>query len=182
MSDFDWIFDFVVSSEGGFTDNPADPGNWTGGKVGAGLCRGTKFGISAAAHSDLNIKSLTLDEAKALYQREYWDRVDGDRLPDSIALLVFDAAINNGIGRSVRWLQQAVLVAQDGVIGPRTLQAIDHVVARPGGSMELGAELLAQRLTFMTALATWKSFGLGWARRLFRLQYASLEAASNGRR
>ena len=50
MSDFDWIFDFVVASEGGFTDNPADPGNWTSGRVGSGICRGTKFGISAAAH------------------------------------------------------------------------------------------------------------------------------------
>ena len=105
-----------------------------------------------------------------------WDRVDGDRLPDSIALLVFDAAVNNGTGRAVRWLQQAVLVAQDGVIGPRTLQAIDRFVARPGGSAELCAEFLARRLTFMTSLATWKSFGLGWARRLFRLQYASLGA------
>jgi lysozyme family protein len=176
MSDFDWIFDFVVASEGGFTDNPADPGNWTSGRVGSGICRGTKFGISAAAHSDLNIENLTRDEAKVVYQREYWDRVDGDQLPASIALLVFDAAVNNGIGRAVRWLQQAASVAQDGVIGPKTLQAIDHLVARPGGSAELCAEFLARRLTFMTSLAAWKSFGLGWSRRLFRLQYKSLGA------
>jgi lysozyme family protein len=176
MSDFDWIFDCVVGSEGGFTDNPADPGNWTGGRVGAGVCRGTKFGISAAAHSDLNIEDLTIDEAKTLYQRDYWARVNGDRMPASVALLVFDAAVNNGIARAVRWLQQAVSVAQDGVIGPGTLQAIDRFVARPGGSAELSAELLAQRLIFMASLGTWKSFGLGWARRLFRLQYASLEA------
>jgi hypothetical protein len=58
MSDFDRIFDFVVGSEGGFTDNPADPGNWTGGKIGAGECRGTKFGISAGAHPDLDIANL----------------------------------------------------------------------------------------------------------------------------
>ena len=58
MSDFDWIFDFVVASEGGFTDNPADPGNWTSGRVGSGICRGTKFGISAAAHSDLTHPSV----------------------------------------------------------------------------------------------------------------------------
>jgi lysozyme family protein len=180
MSDFDRIFDFVVASEGGFTDNPADPGNWTGGKVGVGVCNGTKFGISAAAHSDLNIENLTRDEAKTLYQREYWDRVRGDRLPATIALLVFDAAVNNGVSRAARWLQQAVSVAQDGVIGPRTLQAIDHLVARPGGSAELCAELLAQRLIFMISLPTWKSFGLGWARRLFRLQYASLGAHLEG--
>ena len=110
MSDFDAIFDFVVGSEGGFTDNPADPGNWTGGKIGAGECRGTRFGISAGAYPELDIANLTLDAAKALYQRDYWDRIGGDRLPASIALLVFDAAINNGTGRAVRWLQQAVSV------------------------------------------------------------------------
>ncbi len=176
MSNFDGIFDFVVGSEGGFTDNPADPGNWTGGRIGAGECRGTRFGISAGAHPDLDIANLTLDQAKSLYQSEYWDRIDGDRLPASIALLVFDAAINNGTGHAVRWLQQAASVAQDGVIGPATLEAIGSIVAKPDGSAELCAELLAQRLTFMTSLPTWKTFGLGWARRLFRLPYVPLQA------
>jgi lysozyme family protein len=176
MGNFDGIFDFVVGSEGGFTDNPADPGNWTGGRIGAGECRGTRFGISAGAHPDLDIANLTLDQAKSLYQSEYWDRIDGDRLPASIALLVFDAAINNGIGHAVRWLQQAASVAQDGVIGPTTLAAIGSIVARPDGSAELCAELLAQRLTFMTSLPTWKTFGPGWARRLFRLPYVLLQA------
>ena len=175
MSNFDGIFDFVVGSEGGFTDNPADPGNWTGGRIGAGECRGTIFGISAGAHPDLDIANLTLDQAKLIYQSEYWDRIDGDRLPASIALLVFDAAINNGIGHAVRWLQQAALVAQDGVIGPATLTAINTMVAKPDGTAELCAELLAQRLVFMTSLPTWKSFGLGWARRLFRLPYGPVQ-------
>jgi lysozyme family protein len=112
---------------------------------------------------------------KALYQRDYWDRIGGDRLPASVALLVFDAAINNGTGRAVRWLQQAASVAQDGVIGPATLAPIGSIVAKPDGSAALCAELLAQRLTFMTSLPTWKSFGLGWARRLFRLPYAPIE-------
>ena len=176
MSDFDRIFDIVVGSEGGYTDNPADPGNWTGGRVGAGECRGTKFGISAGAYPELDIAGLTLDQARSLYRSEYWDRIDGDRLPASIALLVFDAAINNGIGHAVRWLQQAASIAQDGVIGPETLQAIGSVVAKPDGGAGLCAELLAQRLTFMTSLPTWKSFGLGWARRLFRLPYAFAQA------
>jgi lysozyme family protein len=176
MSNFDGIFDVVVGSEGGFTDNPADSGNWTGGTIGAGECRGTKFGISAGAYPDLDIANLTRDAAKALYQRDYWDRIGGDRLPASIALLVFDAAINNGTGRAARWLQQAASVAQDGVIGPETLSAIGTIAAGPDGSAELCAELLAQRLTFMTSLPSWKTFGLGWARRLFRLPYACVTA------
>ena len=110
MSNFDRMFDIVVGHEGGFTANPADPGNWTGGTIGAGICRGTKFGISAAAYPDLDIANLSLDAAKALYQRDYWQRIAGDRLPSAVALLVFDAAVNNGIGRAARWLQQVARV------------------------------------------------------------------------
>jgi lysozyme family protein len=175
MSNFDRLFDIVVGHEGGFTADPADPGNWTGGAIGTGTCRGTRFGISAAAYPDTDIAGLTLDAAKALYQRDYWQRISGDRLPAALALLVFDAAVNNGIGRAARWLQQVAQVSQDGVIGQRTLAAVDQSVARPGGITDLCAEFQAQRLLFMTSLPTWKTFGLGWARRLCRLPYESLD-------
>jgi lysozyme family protein len=174
MSNFDRMFDIVVGHEGGFTANPADCGNWTGGAIGAGTCRGTRFGISAAAYPGLDIANLTIDAAKALYQRDYWQRIAGDRLPAALALLVFDAAINNGTGRAARWLQQVAQVPQDGMIGPKTLDAIGHTAARPGGITDLCAEFLAQRLLFMTSLSTWQTFGLGWARRLCRLPYEAL--------
>ena len=87
MGNFDRVFDIVVGHEGGFTANPADCGNWTGGVIGTGTCRGTRFGISAAAYPDLDIANLSLDVAKALYQRDYWQRIAGDRLPASLALL-----------------------------------------------------------------------------------------------
>ena len=176
MSNFDHMFDIVVGHEGGFTSNPADCGNWTGGAIGAGTCRGTKFGISAAAYPDLDIANLTPDAAKALYQRDYWQRIDGDRLPATLALLVFDAAVNNGTGRAVRWLQQVAQVPQDGVIGEQTVHAIDRTVARQGGIVDLCSEFLALRLVFMTSLPTWKTFGIGWARRLCRLPYEAADA------
>jgi lysozyme family protein len=178
MSNFDRMFDLVTGHEGGFTDNPADPGNWTGGKVGVGACRGTMFGVSAAAYPDLDIANLTLDEAMTLYRRDYWDRIAGDQLPTALALLAFDAAINNGTGRASRWLQQVAQVAQDGVIGAKTLDAISQIVKRPDGITDLCAEFLAQRLMFMTSLPTWTTFGLGWARRLCRLPYEALAVAS----
>ena len=174
MSNFDRMFDIVVDQAGGYTANPADRGNWTGGTIGSGTCRGTRFGISAAAYPGLDITNLTVDAAKALYHRDYWQRIAGDRLPATLALLVFDAAINNGTGRAVRWLQQVAQVPQDGVIGPRTLDTIDHAAARPGGITDLCAEFLAQRLLFMASLSTWQTFGLGWARRLCRLPYEAL--------
>ncbi len=170
------MFQIVVGHEGDFSNSPADPGNWTGGTVGAGTCRGTRFGISAAAYPDLDIANLSLASAKALYQRDYWQRIVGDRLPAALALLVFDAAINNGTNRAARWLQQVAQVPQDGAIGERTLSAIDRTAARPGGVVDLCSEFLAQRLIFMTSLPTWKTFGIGWARRLCRLPYEAADA------
>ena len=177
MSNFDRMFDIVAGHEGDFTADPADPGNWTGGAVGAGTCRGTRFGISAAAYPDLDIAALSLDAAKALYQRDYWQRIAGDLLPAPLALLVFDAAVNNGTSRAAHWLQLVAQVPQDGMIGEQTVHAIDRTVARQGGIVDLCSEFLALRLVFMTSLPTWKTFGIGWARRLCRLPY---EAAGAG--
>lgn len=171
MSNFDSIFELVSGHEGDLTTDPADPGNWTGGAVGKGTCRGTKFGISAAAYPNLDIANLSFDEARALYQRDYWQRFGGDQLPASLALLVLDAAINNGTSRAVRWLQEVLRVPQDGVAGPRTLEAIGQLGATPGSVVEACSEFLARRLVFMAALPTWQTFGLGWARRLCSLPF-----------
>ena len=169
---FERAFRIVVGEEGGFGANPADPGNWTGGQCGAGRCLGTKFGISASSYPLLDIAGLTLDGARLIYRRDYWDRVQGDALPPPLALLVFDAAVNNGVGRSARWLQIAVGVRTDGVIGPETLAA---VLARSGKGAGLMSEFQAQRLAFMAGLPTWRTFGLGWARRLCRLPFDAIE-------
>jgi len=172
MTSFEHALAVVVGHEGGFDATPADPGNWTGGAVGQGELRGTKFGISAAAYPRLDIASLTLDDAGAIYRRDYWDKVGGDALPPPLALLVFDAAVNNGVERAVLWLQAAAGVAADGELGPATLAA----AGRAEGAA-ICAEFMARRLTFMAALPTWRDFGLGWARRLCALPYQSLTMA-----
>lgn len=168
MAAFDQAFRIVIGEEGGLTTNPADPGNWTGGACGRGVCLGTRYGISAAAYPGLAIATLTLDAARAVYRRDYWDRVQGDSLSPPLALLVFDAAVNSGVSRAICWLQAAAGVAPDGVLGPRTLAAVG---AKAGQGTALLAEFQAQRLMFMAGLPTWRSFGLGWARRLCRLPY-----------
>ena len=169
MSVFERAFAVVVGHEGGLSLNPADPGNWTGGSCGSGLCRGTKFGVSAAAYPGLDIAALTMAEAQAVYRQDYWDRVQGDALPPPLALLVFDAAVNSGVDRAVRWLQGAAGVGADGVVGPVTLQAVSGF----GGAV-LMAEFQARRLLFMAGLPTWRQFGAGWARRLSRLPYEAI--------
>ena len=108
MAAFDYAFAIVVGVEGGYTANLADPGNWTGGACGRGECRGRKFGISAASYPDVDIASLSQDQAAAIHKRDYWDHIQGDALPPALALLVFDAVVNNGVARAACWLQLAL--------------------------------------------------------------------------
>ena len=170
---FAQAFAMVVGHEGGYCNEGNDPGNWTSGRVGSGQLIGTKFGISAAAYPTVDIANLTLADAQMIYRRDYWIKSAADRLPPALALLVFDASVNNGVGRAARWLQLAVGTAQDGLIGPGTLAAVEAKVAQLGGAA-LCAEFQARRLVFMADLPTWRAFGLGWARRLCALPYESL--------
>ena len=172
MTCFDQAFKVVVGHEGGFTDDPRDPGNWTGGATGQGALRGTRWGISAASYPTLDIARLTLEDARAIYRRDYWDRVSGDHLPPPLALLVFDAAVNNGVGRAVRWLQGALGTASDGAVGPVTLAAVE---AQAGRGAPLCAEFQARRLSFMAGLPTWRLFGTGWSRRLCALPFQAMQ-------
>lgn len=177
MSKFDEIFQLLIGHEGGFTNNAADPGNWTGGGVGAGVCKGTKYGISAKSYPDEDIAGMTLERAAAIYREHYWAPIRGDDLPAPLALMVFDSAVNNGVGNAVRWLQEAVGAHTDGVMGPATLAAVTHTVASTGGAA-LCAEFMVQRTLFMSHLAIWSVFGLGWLRRLFSLVYQSLQVGA----
>ena len=173
MTAFDQAFAFVLGHEGGFDMTAADPGNWTGGAVGKGTLKGTNWGISAAAFPGMDIEHLTQDDAKVIYKKQYWDAVRGDELHPPLALLCFDAAVNNGVGRAARWLQIAAGTKPDGLIGPATMAAIAAMTAHAGAA-GLCAEFQAQRLSFMAGLSTWRTFGLGWARRLCQLPYQSL--------
>ena len=157
----------TIGEEGGFSADPDDPGNWTGGSVGRGACRGTKFGISAAAYPGLDIASLTLEDAKAIYARDYWAPIAGDKLPPALAMLVFDAAVNDGVAEASRWLQAAVGVATDGVIGPLTLAALE---ARREDLLGLCARFQAARLA---ALPGEPRFLAGWRLRICRVALAA---------
>lgn len=146
---FDQCFDKLINSEGGYVSDPRDPGGET------------KFGISKRAYPQLDIKALTLSDAKAIYLRDYWQRARCDEIPSGLAYLVFDAAVNSGIGQSIRFLQRAVGVADDGVIGPLTLNAIARL-----DTESLCARFCGQRLDFMAQLSNFGVFGKGWVRRV----------------
>ena len=121
----------VLAHEGGYQAMPDDPGNWTGGKIGVGELKGTKFGLSAAIYPSLDIAALTEADAAAIYRRDWWDRFGLGRLPAPLAAKLFDAAVNIGIKNAVTALQRALRAAdaststarieEDGKLGPETI-------------------------------------------------------------
>lgn len=146
---FDQAFTTLIGHEGGYVNDPRDPGGET------------KFGISKRVYPDVDIAALTLDSARVIYKRDYWDRALCDQLPPGVAFQVFDCAVNSGIGQSIRFLQRAVGVADDGRVGPLTIRAVQRLDAEAVVSRFNG-----QRLDFMTRLSSWDVYGKGWARRI----------------
>lgn len=146
---FDTAFDRTLGIEAGYVNNPADPGGET------------NWGISKRAYPNVDIKALTRDGAKAIYKRDFWDRLQAERIPDGPMFQLFDFAVNSGIETAVRALQRAVGVADDGHWGPLSQAAADKMSAS-----DLVMRLAGIRLDFMTRLANWPDAGRGWARRI----------------
>lgn len=167
---FDTAYLVLIGHEGALSFVREDPGNWTGGAVGRGELRGTKYGISAASFPTLDIPALTLAQAKAIYRALYWVKAGCPGLPAPLALLVFDAAVNTGVGRAARLLQASVGAVEDGLVGTGTMAAVARAVGAAGLDGAC-AEFQARRMVFMADLDTWPTFGLGWARRLCRLPF-----------
>lgn len=158
---FDYAFERVIGHEGGFQQDYNDRGNWTEGRIGKGELKGTKFGITAMMYPDIDIKNLTPAAAKKIYQKDYWSRLDLSVFDKFESYLVFDAAINHGAGNAIRFVQGAVGVVADGVIGPVTRQAIKKRMP-----VLFCVAFLSHRLMFFTHISTWGNFGKGWARRV----------------
>ena len=158
---FDKAFELLIGHEGGFTQNPKDAGNWTSGKVGVGVNKGTKYGIASNSYPDLDIKNLTLDHAKLIYKRDYWNKVKGDELPISLAFHVFDMAVNSGVVRGIKLLQRTVGTIEDGIIGPKTLESLKLMDVNQAIQI-----YNANRLQFYTSLSDFSNFGKGWVNRV----------------
>lgn len=167
---FDLIFEKLIGHEGGYTTNRADRGNWTSGTIGVGSLKGTKYGISAMAYPSLNIKDLTLEQAKAIYAKDYWLAIGADQVPSGVDYLVFDIAVNHGTDRARKWLQTAVGATPDGVIGPKTLLLIQGKAAIP-----LIKRISTIRAQFYIGISTLRTFGNGWMARLVETTVDAIE-------
>lgn len=155
---FDLAFERVIGHEGGYTADPRDRGNWTGGAEGRGELKGTKYGIAAHSYPDLDIKNLTLDQAKAIYKRDFWDIIGNAH--GSIKFQLFDAAVNHGRGNAIRFLQRAVGVADDGAWGRISQAALDRM-----DTNDVLLRFMAYRLMFWASLKSFDVYGRGWTKR-----------------
>ena len=164
---------FVFPEEGGFTDDPLDPG----GATNLGI---TLNELSAWRHTAVtvqDVRDLTRDEAAAIYRANYWNVLLADQLPPGIDLVAFDAGVNTGTPRAARFLQQIVGTTVDGHIGPQTLAAT--AAADAGDVIDRYTEA---RAAFYASLPTFNHFGAGWLARTQRArtlarQLAGLTAA-----
>jgi lysozyme family protein len=112
MADFDRAIKFVLYHEGGYVNDPNDPGGET------------KFGISKKAYPALDIRNLTEEQARGIYKKDYWQPSRADTLDDSLALVHFDTAVNMGLKRA-----NALLEASGQNAGDYLLKRIGFYVA-----------------------------------------------------
>lgn len=147
MINFDMAFDRLLGHEGNYSNDPKDPGGET------------MFGVSKRSYPNVDIKNLTVQGAKGIYLRDFWQPL-ADAHP-AVKFQVFDFAVNGGLSVAVRKLQAAIGVADDGHWGPvsgQTLAALDvnDVLLR----------FNAQRLKFYTSLSNFPTYGKGWVNRV----------------
>lgn len=161
----------VLKSEGGWSDNPADPGGAT--MKGITLANFRRYIDPKGTKDDL--RHITDAQLAACYRKFYWDAVAGDALPDGVDYAVFDFAVNSGPGRAARYLQQLVGVSPDGVIGPATIAAVNKQPA--GVTID---RLCDARLAFLQRLSTWSDFGKGWSARVASVRKDALLMTSQG--
>ncbi|MGL4438317.1 MAG: glycoside hydrolase family 108 protein [Bosea sp. (in: a-proteobacteria)] len=172
QASFSAALKLILKHEGGYVDHPLDPG----GATNRGITRATLAGYRGRPVSKAEVMALGEREAGDIYRKLYWNAVRADELPPGVDLVAFDAAVNSGPGRAVRWLQMALSLKPDGVVASGTISAANRAEPR-----KLVIEFGRQRLGFLQRLGTWRTFGRGWARRVRETESAALALAGPGR-
>ena len=120
LKEFNEIIEVVLKHEGGYVNDPDDPGGET------------NFGIAKRSHPDVDIKNLTKEGAKEIYREVYWDKNKVEKVPEQLRHIYFDMCVNMGRKRAGRIVQRAANnkghnLVVDGVLGPVTLGKINNV-------------------------------------------------------
>lgn len=154
---FDTAFDRLMGHEGGYVNDPDDPGGET------------KWGVSKRSYPNEDIPNMTKEKAKVIFRRDFWDQIQADKVFDGVAWQLSDFAYNSGPRNAIRAYQRALGVAPDGNFGPFSLAASQKM-----SESDQIMLVMAERIFFITGLRNWASAGRGWARRMaFNLRYGA---------
>ena len=153
MKNFDEIIEQVLEHEGGYVNDPKDLGGET------------KYGITKRFYPDVDIKNLTVEQAKEIYKKDYWDRNRVESLPQNLWHIYFDMCVNMGKRTAVKVLQRAANnkgrdIEVDGGLGPMTIGALKGVELD-----RVRAFRVKYYVDLITARPEQEKFYLGWFRR-----------------
>jgi lysozyme family protein len=154
---FERAVEIILQHEGGYVQHPSDPGGET------------NHGITKKFYPHLDIKNLTIEQAKEIYYQDYWDKLDLHLLPDGLNLMVFDCAVNQGPPTAIRFLQLAIGGKQSGKISLDDLEAIEEIGTRR--VLETYINIRKQRYQINP---NFRVFGTGWLSRLLDIAVKSL--------
>lgn len=155
----------VLKAEGGYVFNPKDPGGETNFGITWPVLHAA-IGRGIVVATGTTIKTLTRDQAIAIYRVFFWLTCHCDLMAPIVADEALDFAVNSGLGTATRKLQQALGVADDGNFGPMSQAALAKATDTTVEEAALGVRFLALRLDFMRALSSWATFGNGWTARI----------------
>lgn len=169
-SNYDACEAFVLASEGGYTNDPNDPGgptNW-----GITIYDARLYWKKNATANDVKIMPKSV--AQQIYRAKYWNALNCDALPMGLDYTVFDYGVNSGVVRAGKVLRQRVL-------GPTidwhvTSDVISGLVKC--NILKLVSDINNERLAFLQGLRSWQHFGRGWGARVARVRAESLRMAA----
>lgn len=150
---YDLCLKEVLKSEGGYTNDPADPGGPTNYGITIHDYR-SYINPHGTAH---DVKEMTVDQAAQIYKTKYWDAVNGDELPSGVDYTVFDYGVNSGVNRANRI----------------------HLRFADKTPIETIDAICDERLAFLESLHTWPHFGKGWGSRVAHVRALSKQLAGN---
>ncbi len=143
--------------EGGWANHPKDPGG------------ATMYGIIQREYDSFRqrkgrtqqtVRNITEDEVAEIYRSQYADKIRYDDLPAGVDFATLDGAINSGVSRGAKWLQGALGIAADGIVGAQTVAA-----ATKADALKTIKTIYAKRTGFLRGLTTFSTFGKGWISR-----------------
>lgn len=170
-NNFEKCLESVLKSEGGFSDHKSDPGGITN----LGVTKKTWEEWIGHEVSVEDMKKLTKDDVKALYENRYWMACRCDDLPAGVDYCVFDTAVNSGRVRAVKFLQSVVGTVPDGSVGPITIAS-----ANSRGSRLTIEQFMGKREAFLRGLSNFSTFGNGWLNRTKEVRSKALGMADVG--